>query len=134
VHLEQFNHTQYVHSVPSVFYQTLGTQLTFGTVYWLTVGNTHLLSFAECSISTTLVQTKHSAHNHYLMVCVCVPYILLCVTFLQHSVEIKLTVEKKLVPSVFIQALGTNKHSMGINVYQVFVPQHSVPNKHLVYI
>jgi hypothetical protein len=105
VHLEQFNHTRYIHSVPNVFYQTLGTQLTFSTVYWLTVGK-HICSvLPSVPLTQHSVQTKHSAHNHYLMVCVRVPYILLCVTFLQHSVEIKLTVEKKLVPSVFIRAL-----------------------------
>jgi hypothetical protein len=64
--------------------------VTLGTIYWVTVGK----QFWSSLLSVPLAQ--HSIHNYYFTVCIHVPYILPCVTFLQHSGEIKLSVEKHL--------------------------------------
>jgi hypothetical protein len=42
---------------------------------------------------------------------------------------------KTFVPSVFIpDTLGLKKHSIDMNLYRMFMPRHSVPNKYSVYI
>jgi hypothetical protein len=52
--------------------------------------------------------TKHSVTSHCLTVGTRASYILPYVPFLQHSVQMKLSVERKKVQSVFIPTLGSD--------------------------
>jgi hypothetical protein len=114
--------TRYIHYVPNVFLPNTQHKINIQyslLVDWLTVGKHFCSILPSVSLPQHSVQKKLSVHNHYLMVCVRVPFILPCVTFLKHSVEIKFLVEKMCRVFLFEHS-ELKTHLLDLWMYRVF--------------